>query len=325
LRRRRDHQRLRDQHGHGAATTSGSSPTSTGPDQPTGTGSRAAAGPTAPTGTTGGESTAAVGTDSEGSTTTGGESATTGVVDPDTGSSAGDESTTSTTEPVDLCKVQDEMDGMIPCTDEAPPNSFEPDIQWVWMGEGVDTQVLVTPAVANLTDDNGDGVIDLCDIPDVVVHRVRAGLLVKHSGTMYALDGATGAVHWSVPNTGAIVVPGDRRHRQRRLPEIVTARPMGEGFSPANCWCSSTTGRRSSSVKISTTRTRPRSPSPTSTPTATSRSSTTPTCSTTWRAAVAGPEQRGGLRQHGRRPRRRRRHGGAARAARVPPRRLAVL
>ncbi len=214
-------------------TTSGSSPTSTGPDQPTGAGSESGGGTDSATGSSGGESTAAVVTGSEGSTSTSGEStsASTGVVDPDTGSSAGDESTTSnTTGPIDLCKVQDEMDGMIPCTDVAPPNSFEPDIQWVWMGEGVNTQVLVTPVVANLTDDNGDGQIDLCDIPDVVFTAYGPEYL-KHSGTMYALDGATGAVHWSVPNTGAIVYPAVGDIDNDGLPEIVTARPMGEGFT----------------------------------------------------------------------------------------------
>jgi hypothetical protein len=149
-------------------TASDPSPTATGPDDPTGAAPTGGEGTAGATGTTTledptvaltGGMTTTLTTTNPGETT-----ATTDPIDPDTG-----ESTSSTTEPIDLCKVQDEMDAMVPCTDEAPPNSFEPDIQWVWPGQDGDTQVAVTPVVANLTDDNGDGEIDLCDIPDIVV------------------------------------------------------------------------------------------------------------------------------------------------------------
>lgn len=50
------------------------------------------------------------------------------------------------------------------------------------------------PVVANLTDDNGDGVVDLCDVPDVVLACATwpdtPGM--RH---IYVLDGATGAIH----------------------------------------------------------------------------------------------------------------------------------
>src|SRR5436189_4534935 len=55
------------------------------------------------------------------------------------------------------------------CTDQAAANSFDPVLQWSWPGAGTEHYCIVTPLVANLTDDNADGVIDLCDIPDVVV------------------------------------------------------------------------------------------------------------------------------------------------------------
>lgn len=58
--------------------------------------------------------------------------------------------------------------GVPQCTDRAPPDAFEPDIQWTWTGAS-EPYSIVTPLVANLTDDNADGEIDLCDIPDVVV------------------------------------------------------------------------------------------------------------------------------------------------------------
>ena len=50
------------------------------------------------------------------------------------------------------------------------------------------------PLVANLTDDNGDGAIDLCDTPDVVIQAfVNYG---QWNGSLYVLDGATGSQHW---------------------------------------------------------------------------------------------------------------------------------
>ena len=72
----------------------------------------------------------------------------------------------------------------------APPGSFEPDIQWAWEGDGLYRNVVVTPAVGNLTDDDGDGDIDLCDTPDIVVpvYGWENGL---SSTRIYVLDGAT--------------------------------------------------------------------------------------------------------------------------------------
>lgn len=55
-----------------------------------------------------------------------------------------------------------------PCT---PPNSFSPETLWTWDSSTVEsaaTQVWVTPLVANMNDDNMDGLIDVNDIPDVI-------------------------------------------------------------------------------------------------------------------------------------------------------------
>ncbi len=95
------------------------------------------------------------------------------------------------------CKVGDDIDAPQPCVDVAPPDSFEPAVQWQWLG-GANGQsdVLATPLVANLTDDNGDGAIDLCDIPDVVV-IATAGSAVG-PGNIYVLDGATGTEHFRI-------------------------------------------------------------------------------------------------------------------------------
>jgi len=77
---------------------------------------------------------------------------------------------------------------------EAPPavGSWTPQIEWVSTAPG---DVYTTPVVGELTDDNGDGIIDSSDTPDVVV--------VNTSGTIYALSGDGGTVLWSYPGLGS--------------------------------------------------------------------------------------------------------------------------
>ena len=70
----------------------------------------------------------------------------------------------------DECTVpEDEFSAPPECSEWAPPESFEPDVQWTWEGSGGDVYSIVTPLVANLTDDDDNDVVDMCDIPDVVV------------------------------------------------------------------------------------------------------------------------------------------------------------
>lgn len=87
-----------------------------------------------------------------------------------------------------------------PCTDQAQPDSFEPEVQWSWAGHEQFVEVLATPLVANLTDDNDDGAIDLCDTPDVVVVAFPSTLpsLVPNEARLFVLDGATGELHFMI-------------------------------------------------------------------------------------------------------------------------------
>lgn len=71
-------------------------------------------------------------------------------------------------------------------------------VEWQWGQTGTDspcrgssckTGSFRTPFIGNLNDDNGDGVIDTDDTPDVVI--------TMESGTIVALDGATGTELWS--------------------------------------------------------------------------------------------------------------------------------
>ncbi len=151
--------------------------------------------------------------------------------------------------PTDVCHVHDDDTGnAVPvCTDHAPPNAFEPDIQWTWTG-ATEPYSIVTPLVANLTDDNGDGEINLCDTPDVVVVAAAAGdgqpNLVGH---IYLLNGATGVQELMIPtDVDSSVTPaiGDLDHDG--VPDIVTVDTSGHlmafdhtgavMFGPGDVW-----------------------------------------------------------------------------------------
>ena len=108
---------------------------------------------------------------------------------------------TSTTGDARTCPGAD-PDRVIECEPSAPLG-FDAVVEWTWAGDVDNAEVRVssTPLVVNLTDDNGDGVVDPCDVPDVVV--------VVHEdvdwtnpfgeawtgGHVWILDGATGEPH----------------------------------------------------------------------------------------------------------------------------------
>ncbi|MEX1361996.1 MAG: hypothetical protein AB1Z98_02655 [Nannocystaceae bacterium] len=125
----------------------------------------------------------------------------------------------------------------VPCTPDDRPDSFEAVVQWEWTGPDGNTDTLVIPLVANLTDDDGNGRVDLCDGPDIVVvagppppTNLAQGI---PPARLYALDGATGARHWTserpvraaiTPALGDIDGDGDI--------EIVTLSPVGTDVAP---------------------------------------------------------------------------------------------
>lgn len=81
--------------------------------------------------------------------------------------------------------------------DDCPRTALDPadpTLQWgIWTGGPIAT----SPLVANLTDDDGDGVVGLCDTPDVLVAmpstwvQCATNLVVANP---WIVDGATGAV-----------------------------------------------------------------------------------------------------------------------------------
>jgi hypothetical protein len=78
------------------------------------------------------------------------------------------------------------------CDKHASPSSFDPVVKWTWTGGGS----MSTPLVANLTDDNEDGVIDLRDTPDVVVVNIDQ---TSGNSELVVLDGESGAEHYRIP------------------------------------------------------------------------------------------------------------------------------
>jgi hypothetical protein len=153
---------------------------------------------------------------------------------------------TDTGPPPNKCKVQSDGNALPACTSVAPPGSFTPAVKWTWTG-ALEPYSIVTPLVANLTDDNGDGAIDLCDIPDVVVVASTTSGWPRQPGHIYVLDGKTGAQELRIATTvDGTVTPaiGDIDHDG--VPDIVTVDPTGHLFAfdhtgniifgPADAW-----------------------------------------------------------------------------------------
>lgn len=100
---------------------------------------------------------------------------------------------------VDKCHVPpDNSSGNAPtCTaPPKPPNSFAPQTKWTWdapppLAGGLEGSI-VTPLVGNFTDDDKNGEINLCDIPDVLV-TINGGPPGAR-GKIYMLAGDTGKV-----------------------------------------------------------------------------------------------------------------------------------
>jgi hypothetical protein len=113
------------------------------------------------------------------------------------------------------------------CVMKAAPNSFDPIEQWQW--EGGDGQG--PPLVANLSDDNGDGMIDLCDTPDVVV-RAGSKLTLDPPDVVWSkihvLDGATGQLMCSTELGVEDVSPAIADLDGDGVPEILAIKSLAD-------------------------------------------------------------------------------------------------
>jgi hypothetical protein len=122
---------------------------------------------------------------------------------------------------VDECKVADNMNAVGECEESAPPDSFEPDIQWTF---GANEKSWVTPLVGNFTDDNEDGEIDLCDIPDAILVS-NTSISYNTDCYVHFLDGETGTEHFNIPpseHVSCVATPAFGDIDNDGLPELVT-------------------------------------------------------------------------------------------------------
>mgnify|MGYP006189004825 CR=1 FL=1 len=99
------------------------------------------------------------------------------------------------------------------CTYRAPVGVFAPSLEWEFSISAADPypnlgQVMMTPAVANLTDDNADTIVDEMDVPDVIFTTfetiARTGDFdFLDSGAVRAISGDGSRLLWSVgPDEG---------------------------------------------------------------------------------------------------------------------------
>lgn len=143
--------------------------------------------------------------------------------------------------PVDPCKVPPDDDDATPsiCEEQAPPDSFSPAVQWEWTAPPGDSGSLfsgsfITPLVGNFTDDNSDGAIDLCDVPDIVVSAVQSctygsgELVLQATGWLHLLSGDDGAEKLTFgAAVDAFVSPAFGDIDGDGLPELLAADPAG--------------------------------------------------------------------------------------------------
>jgi hypothetical protein len=133
-----------------------------------------------------------------------------------------DDSMFETGGPTDVCHVIDDMNAVGDCKAQAPADSFEPAVQWTF---GANEQSWITPLVGNFTDDDNDGEINLCDVPDVIL---VSNAFISYATTCYVhvLDGETGLEHFSIPPSEGVsctATPAFGDIDGDGMPEIVTA------------------------------------------------------------------------------------------------------
>lgn len=146
---------------------------------------------------------------------------------------SGDSSPSVDAAPVDICHVAPgSSNGNAPtCTKPAaPPNSFSPDIKWTWTAPTSTATTnqgsMIIPLVAEMVDTNGDGQVDLCDIPSVIV-TVYGGA-PHQPGLIYMLSGDKGAVQAVFDGmVDSSVTPALGDIDGDGLPEVIANDPTG--------------------------------------------------------------------------------------------------
>jgi hypothetical protein len=86
------------------------------------------------------------------------------------------------------------------CVREPTVGSFDPVVEWQWTTNPVNSgydDIMSTPAVGNLTDDDGDGDVDGDDTPDIVFTAFSGGAYTS-AGALTAISGDGSGTLWSI-------------------------------------------------------------------------------------------------------------------------------
>lgn len=92
------------------------------------------------------------------------------------------------------------------CRNEPATGSFRPAVEWQWSSNPLQPgyhQIMATPAIGNLTDDNGDGLVDADDIPDICFTSF-SGAAYTSPGTLSCISGDGAGMHWSITSAGGV-------------------------------------------------------------------------------------------------------------------------
>ena len=109
-------------------------------------------------------------------------------------------------DPMDTIPERDETNNIANSLEghlcKPPVNDFSPQLAWAWTKSlnnnySTSNQVVCTPIIGNLTDDNKDGKIDLKDIPDIVFITFE-GSNDEKNGVIRAISGDGSAEHFSI-------------------------------------------------------------------------------------------------------------------------------
>ncbi len=96
------------------------------------------------------------------------------------------------------------------CEEMLRGGAVVPTLLWHWDGRGATmsawNQVMMTPVVVQLTDDDGDGDVDQDDVPDVVFNTFQ-GTSYTRNGVMRAVSGADGSSIFDVTDSSLRVIP----------------------------------------------------------------------------------------------------------------------
>ena len=90
------------------------------------------------------------------------------------------------------------------CVRETGVGTFSPSVKWQWTTNSTHSgyqHIMSTPVVGNLTDDNGDGLIDEDDVPDIVF-TAFSGSAYSSAGTLVAISGEDGSQLFSLSSAG---------------------------------------------------------------------------------------------------------------------------